>query len=341
MALERTPEMEGLSPSERAALYKQRAAAAGIGQPPSAASAQPAAARPAPAAPPAPAAAPAPPAGTAVAERPAGAGVPAKVAAAAAARREQVAAVARREPPPSSAEQSERLVYVWPHLVTIEFLAGVLLLLSLVVVSIILQSPLEAHANPDRTPNPSKAPWYFLNLQELLLHMHPSLAGVLIPAGVVFGAIPLIPYFDRDTADVGKWFGTAKAVPITIFTSVYSTIVLIALVLFDEKVGVKPMMQAITTATGISFFADTNPFGIGALSMPNVIVPMILMNGPIVILLLLIRAIYKPQGIRDYMIALFTGFVVAYVVLTIVGSFFRGEQMILMWPWDPRQARLD
>jgi quinol---cytochrome c reductase cytochrome c subunit, bacillus type len=341
MALERTPEMEGLSPSERAALYKQRAAAAGIGQPPSAASAQPAAARPAPAAPPAPAAAPAPPAGTAVAERPAGAGVPAKVAAAAAARREQVAAVARREPPPSSAEQSERLVYVWPHLVTIEFLAGVLLLLSLVVVSIILQSPLEAHANPDRTPNPSKAPWYFLNLQELLLHMHPSLAGVLIPAGVVFGAIPLIPYFDRDTADVGKWFGTAKAVPITIFTSVYSTIVLIALVLFDEKVGVKPMMQAITTATGISFFADTNPFGIGALSMPNVIVPMILMNGPIVILLLLIRSIYKPQGIRDYMIALFTGFVVAYVVLTIVGSFFRGEQMILMWPWDPRQARLD
>ena len=51
--------------------------------------------------------------------------------------------------------------------------------------------------------------------------------------------------------------------------------------------------------------------------------------------------IYRPQGMRDYMFALFTGFVVAYVVLTIVGSFFRGEQMILMWPWDPRQARLD
>ena len=252
-----------------------------------------------------------------------------------------MATVSRLEPAPSAAEQSERLVYVWPHLVTIEFLAAVLLMLSLVVVSIILQSPLEAHANPDRTPNPSKAPWYFLNLQELLLHMHPSLAGVLIPAGVVFVAIPLIPYFDRSTVDVGKWFGTAKAVPITIFTSVYSTIVLIALVLFDERIGVKPMMQAIASATGVAFFADTNPLGIGALSMPNVIVPMILMNVPIVVLLLLIRGIYRPQGMRDYMIALFTGFVVAYVVLTIVGSFFRGEQMILMWPWDPRQARLD
>jgi len=337
MALDRTPDMEGLSPSERAAIYKQRAAAAGIGQPPSGASAQ---AAPRPAAP-APAVAPAPAAAAAVAERPAGAAVPAKVAAAAAARREQVAAVARREPAPSAAEQSERLVYVWPHLVTIEFLAAVLLMLSLVVVSIILQSPLEAHANPDRTPNPSKAPWYFLNLQELLLHMHPSLAGVLIPAGVVFVAIPLIPYFDRSTVDVGRWFGTAKAVPITIFTSVYSTIVLIALVLFDERIGVKPMMQAIASATGVAFFADTNPLGIGALSMPNVIVPMILMNVPIVVLLLLIRGIYRPQGMRDYMIALFTGFVVAYVVLTIVGSFFRGEQMILMWPWDPRQARLD
>jgi len=345
MALERTPDMEGLSPSERAAIYKQRAAAAGIGQPPSGAGGQ-AAPRPAPAAAaqPAPAAqtAPAPPpAGTAVAERPAGAGVPAKVAAAAASRREQVAAVARRDGAPAAAEQSERLVYVWPHLVTIEFLAGVLLLLSLVVVSIILQSPLEAHANPDRTPNPSKAPWYFLNLQELLLHMHPSLAGVLVPAGVVFFAIPIIPYFDRSTADVGKWFGTAKAVPITIFTSVYTTVILIALVLFDERVGVKPLMQALASYFGLPILADVNPFGIGALSLPNVIVPMILMNVPIVILLILIRVIYRPQGMRDYMFALFTGFVVAYVVLTIVGSFFRGQQMILMWPWDPRQVRLD
>jgi hypothetical protein len=263
------------------------------------------------------------------------------VAAAAAARREQVAAVAKREPAPSAADQSERLVYVWPHLVTIEFMAAVLILLSMIVVSIVLQSPLEAHANPDRTPNPSKAPWYFLNLQELLLHMHPSLAGVLIPAGVLFVAIPLIPYFDRNTADVGRWFGTPKAKAICIFTSVYSTIVLIALVIFDERIGVKPLMQGLATALRAPILADVNPFGVGALSLPNVIVPMILMTVPIVVLLVLVRVIYRPSGVRDYMVALFTGFVVAYVVLTIVGSFFRGEQMILMWPWDPRQARLD
>jgi hypothetical protein len=335
--------MEGLSPAERAAIYKQRAAAAGIGRAPSAASAEPAAPARAStaAAAPAPAPAAAPAGATAVAERPAGAGVPATVAAAAAARREQVAAVAKREPAPSAAEQSERLVYVWPHLVTIEFLSAVLVLLSLLVVSIILQAPLEAHANPDKTPNPSKAPWYFLNLQELLLHMHPSLAGVLVPAGVVFGAIPLIPYFDRNTADVGRWFGTPKAKPICLFTTVYSVIVLIALILFDEKIGVKPMMQALATTTHVPLLADTNPFGIGALSLPNVIVPLIMMNLPILVLLIAIRVIYRPDGMRDYMFALFTGFVVSYVVLTIVGSFFRGQQMILMWPWDPRQVRLD
>ena len=63
--------------------------------------------------------------------------------------------------------------------------------------------------------------------------------------------------------------------------------------------------------------------------------------GAVMVLLVLIRVIYRPDGMRDYMFALFTGFVVAYVVLTIVGSFFRGQQMILMWPWDPRQARIE
>ena len=100
-------------------------------------------------------------------------------------------------------------------------------------------------------------------------------------------------------------------------------------------------MTNLANTLHMPFLSDTNPLGIGALSMPNVIVPMILMNFPILVLLLLIRFLFKPQGMRDYMLALFTGFVASYVLLTIVGSFFRGQQMILMWPWDPRQVRLD
>src|SRR3954447_21233802 len=255
--------------------------------------------------------------------------------------RRRVAEVARQQPGRAAARQRDETVFVWPNLLIIEFIAAVVMMLLLMVLSWLVNAPLEAHANPDRTPNPSKAPWYFLNLQELLLHMHPSLAGVLIPAGLLFGAIPLIPYFDRNTADVGRWFGTAKAVPITVFTSVYSTIVLIALVVFDEFIGVKPLMQNLATVLHAPILSDVNPFGIGALSLPNVIVPTLLMIAPIIVLCILIKAIYHPDGIRDYMFALFTGFVVAYVVLTIVGTFFRGQQMILMWPWDPRQTRIE
>src|SRR5206468_8482870 len=132
--------------------------------------------------------------------------------------------VAKREPAPGAQEQAERLVYVWPHLVTIELLSAVLVLLSMVVVSIILQAPLEGVANTDKTPNPSKAPWYFLNLQELLLHMHPALAGVIVPS-VALALIAIIPYFDRDTRDVGKWFGTARSKAIAWFTTWFTTIV--------------------------------------------------------------------------------------------------------------------
>src|SRR6266540_2384221 len=174
----RTSEMEGLSASERARLYKERAAAAGIGRPPSAegappeAAPQPAPTTPAAAARPAPAAARPAAAGTLTAEQ-----------------RERLVAAAQRTAapaaPPKPTEQAEKLVYVWPHLVTIEFMAAVLMLVSMIVISIILQAPLEGHANTDKTPNPSKAPWYFLNLQELLLHMHPALAGVLVPAGAL------------------------------------------------------------------------------------------------------------------------------------------------------------
>ena len=107
------------------------------------------------------------------------------------------------------------------------------MLVSMIVISMIIQAPLEGHANADKTPNPSKAPWYFLNLQELLLHMHPALAGVIVPSAAL-ALIAIIPYFDRDTRDVGKWFGTPKALAITWFTTWYTTIVLIALVIFDE-----------------------------------------------------------------------------------------------------------
>ena len=243
------------------------------------------------------------------------------------------AAAATTARPAAAVEaQQNRLVYVWPHLVTIEFMSAVLMLVSMIVISMIIQAPLEGVANADKTPNPSKAPWYFLNLQELLLHMHPALAGVIVPAGAL-ALIAIIPYFDRDNRDVGKWFGTPKALSITWFTTWYSTVWLFALVLFDEYIGVKPTMTNLERWTGISFF--TWP------SVVNVHVPVLITAIPIVMMIWLLKKTIKPDGARDWMIAFFTGFFIAYIVLTIVGTFMRGQGMHLMWPWDPRMIRIE
>jgi menaquinol-cytochrome c reductase cytochrome b/c subunit len=345
--LERTPDMANLTPAERARIYKERAAAAGLGRPPAAGQDG--------APPPAPAAPTPPPAPAAPAEPPAAAAGGGGAGALTPDQRQRLAAAVQRGPvaagggggaaatatrpaaaataAPSAVEaQQNRLVYVWPHLVTVELLSAVLMMVSMILISMIIQAPLEGHANGDHTPNPSKAPWYFLNLQELLLHMHPALAGVIVPAGAL-ALIAIIPYFDRDQKDVGKWFGTPKALGITWFTTWYTTIWLFALVIFDELVGVKPSMNSLERMTGITLF--TWP------SVVNVVVPILITAIPIVLLVFLMKKFYKPDNARDWMICLFTGFFVAYIVLTIVGTFMRGQGMHLMWPWDPRMIRVE
>src|SRR4051794_26790303 len=133
--------------------------------------------------------------------------------------RRRVAEVARQQPGRAAARQRDETVFVWPNLLIIEFIAAVVMMLLLMVLSWLVNAPLEAHANPDRTPNPSKAPWYFLNLQELLLHMHPSLAGGVVSAGGGFLLVPPIPPFDPHTAGVGEGFCAAKGRAGTHFTS--------------------------------------------------------------------------------------------------------------------------
>ena len=80
---------------------------------------------------------------------------------------------------------------VWPSLVVVEAVCATVFLLLLIAVSVLFNAPLTAQANPNQTPNPSKAPWYFLNLQELLLHMDAGLAGVIVPT-LALGAIAAV-----------------------------------------------------------------------------------------------------------------------------------------------------
>ena len=88
-------------------------------------------------------------------------------------------------------------VHVWPHLLLGEFVASLFITAFLLIFSVFVNAPLLELANVNETPNPSKAPWYFLGLQELLTMFHPMVAGVTIP-GIALVLLILAPYIDRN-----------------------------------------------------------------------------------------------------------------------------------------------
>jgi menaquinol-cytochrome c reductase cytochrome b/c subunit len=96
-------------------------------------------------------------------------------------------------------EQGDR-VNTFPHLLLEELLSLVIVTAALIVFSTFVNAPLRELANPNLTPNPSKAPWYFLGLQELLRYFHPMVAGVLVPT-LFFGLLFVLPYADRNPSN--------------------------------------------------------------------------------------------------------------------------------------------
>jgi len=89
----------------------------------------------------------------------------------------------------------EEKLHTWPFLVRSEFMMSILIIIVLTIWSLMLNAPLEQPSNPTRTPNPSKAPWYFLGLQEMLVFFDPWYAGVVLPSFIIVGLM-LIPYLD-------------------------------------------------------------------------------------------------------------------------------------------------
>ena len=98
-------------------------------------------------------------------------------------------------------------LYVWPYLLRVEFVTAIIVTAILMVWSITLNAPLEEPANPTLTMNPSKAPWYFLGLQEMLVYFDPWIAGVIMP-GLIIGGLMAIPYID--TNPLGNGYYTIK-----------------------------------------------------------------------------------------------------------------------------------
>jgi quinol-cytochrome oxidoreductase complex cytochrome b subunit len=218
---------------------------------------------------------------------------------------------------------AEDEVMVWPSLVVVEAVCAVVFLAILTALSVLVNAPLLERANPNQTPNPSKAPWYFLNLQEMLLHMDAGLAGVIIPT-LALGGIAAIPYIDRSPLGVGILGTSSKGRKIIALATVFTTVVLVGMVLLEEAIG-----RGTQFGMG-SWLMDTQgaPAWVGSIVISSLIV-----LGAIFALVVMVKTIYRPTT-RELIIALFTGFFITYWVLGFIGTSFRGPEQQLMMPWD-------
>lgn len=113
-------------------------------------------------------------------------------------------------------EEGQDRIHTWPYLTRVEFLSSIILMIILTVWAIVLDAPLEDPANPSRTPNPSKAPWYFLGLQEMLVYFDPWIAGVVLPTIIIVGLMA-IPYIDLNKKGNGYYTFNERKFSITIF----------------------------------------------------------------------------------------------------------------------------
>ncbi|MBL7665596.1 MAG: hypothetical protein JNM93_10725 [Bacteriovoracaceae bacterium] len=136
---------------------------------------------------------------------------------------ENDARIAKGEPPIEGTPENREKVWTWPNLVYTELFAIIACTIFLVVWAILFKAPLEEPANPTWAPNPAKAPWYFLGLQEMLVYFDPWLAGVVLPGMIIVG-LCAIPYIDINP--LGNGYYTFKQRKFAITTFLFGWLVL-------------------------------------------------------------------------------------------------------------------
>ena len=134
-------------------------------------------------------------------------------------------------------------IHTWPHLVRGEFLVMLFVLVAMTLWSLLVDAPLEEPANPARTPNPSKAPWYFLGLQEMLVYFDPWYAGVVLPTFIIIGLM-VIPFIDINTKGNGYYTFKDRKWEIMTFILGFHILWVVTIIIgtFFRGPGVEPVL---------------------------------------------------------------------------------------------------
>lgn len=206
-----------------------------------------------------------------------------------------------RRTSPHVATQDDARVMTYPTALTRFVLALEVSFVLLVWLSLLANAPLEGIADPMHTPNPAKAPWYFLGLQELLHYFPPMVAGVLVP-GLVVAALIVIPYFNINIEGESLWARDRKRRLIVL--SAVLVLFCLFLLFFDVIVALVPTVLIGGLMLLSSRFSSESP---GKFQR---------------------WLSYKPLSFW-----IMTWFLVELTVLTVAGTFFRGPGWSWVWPW--------
>jgi len=200
----------------------------------------------------------------------------------------------------------------WPHLVYREIIAALALLAFILVFSLLFDAPLLEKANPAFSPNPAKSPWYFQGIQELLLHFHPVFAVLVIPL-ILLAGFTIFPFLKFKNGLAKPDFTRESFKSIILWSALTGLIVTPVLVLLDEYV--------LHFQQHVTFLPSWISEGL---------FPMLALTGLTWAFIIFIRIKFSRKKI-DVVLSLFILFSVAYIVLTLIGTFLRGEGMKLIF----------
>jgi len=201
-----------------------------------------------------------------------------------------------------------------PYLVRPELMFAIAWLAIIFIWAMLVPAPLEDIANPLISPNPAKAPWYFMGLQELLLHFHPVIGAVLIPS-MALTALFLLPFYDVEFRSVGVYFRSLRGRYLTIISAGFSLLLTPLWVLLDEY-AIQWTEWLPSWPTWIS----------------NGLIPLFILLLGIFVLVGWITKLSQ-STLEERVLVIFVYLFTALVILTVIGIFFRGPGMELFWPW--------
>jgi len=216
--------------------------------------------------------------------------------------------------PGQSPESRGRSVPAIPNLLLREVVAALVLLAFMLVFSMFFDAPLGSKANPGLSPNPTKAPWYFMGLQEMLLHFHPTFALFILPSLMLI-ALFALPYLDYELNTAGVWFASTKGRSMAWVAGVAALAVTPMAVLADES-----LIEVAVRLPAIPAW------------IANGLVPLAVLVAVPATFYVLVKRKYGACN-TEAVQALFVLLLVAFLVLTFTGIWFRGEGMKLIWPW--------